>query len=133
MDSLYGPMRLIGGFASGAVETVYNFEVADSHTYFVGKVGVWVHNKCRGLWKVTKAGTDRVVQWAGRTISRHKSTGLWWSKDAAGHGGSAWKVFKEEAGGLRHFRDADEYGDFIIGKHKGPVGEFIPWKDLAGK
>ncbi len=25
-------------------ETVYNFEVEDFHTYFVGEVGVWVHN-----------------------------------------------------------------------------------------
>jgi hypothetical protein len=33
-------------------------------------------------------------------------------------------VFRGEAGGLRHFRDADQYGDFIVGKDKGPVGEF---------
>ncbi|PJZ81227.1 hypothetical protein CH359_09110 [Leptospira meyeri] len=26
------------------VETVYNFEVEGYHTYFVGEVGVWVHN-----------------------------------------------------------------------------------------
>ncbi len=26
--------------------TVYNFEVGDFHTYFVGDVGVWVHNSC---------------------------------------------------------------------------------------
>ncbi|TGL23750.1 hypothetical protein EHQ47_05000 [Leptospira bourretii] len=26
------------------VETVYNFEVEEYHTYFVGEVGVWVHN-----------------------------------------------------------------------------------------
>jgi len=87
----------------------------------------------RGLWKITKEGTDRAVQWGSRTISRHESTGLWWSKDTARHGGSTWKVFKEERDGLRHFRDADEYGDFIVGKHKGPVGEFIPWSQLAGK
>jgi hypothetical protein len=27
--------------------TVYNIEVADTHTYFVGKGGVWVHDNCR--------------------------------------------------------------------------------------
>jgi hypothetical protein len=27
-------------------ETVYNFEVADFHTYFVGKLGFWAHNCC---------------------------------------------------------------------------------------
>lgn len=26
--------------------TTYNFEVADYHTYFVGKQGAWVHNQC---------------------------------------------------------------------------------------
>ncbi|MCS6861968.1 MAG: HINT domain-containing protein, partial [Abditibacteriales bacterium] len=28
---------------------VYNFEVENTHTYFVGKQGVWVHNACRPL------------------------------------------------------------------------------------
>ncbi len=28
----------------GREETVYNFEVEDFHTYFVGEAGVWVHN-----------------------------------------------------------------------------------------
>ncbi|MCG6146457.1 polymorphic toxin-type HINT domain-containing protein [Leptospira bandrabouensis] len=27
-------------------ETVYNFEVEGYHTYFVGEIGVWVHNEC---------------------------------------------------------------------------------------
>ncbi|HVX90321.1 MAG TPA: carbohydrate-binding protein [Candidatus Paceibacterota bacterium] len=27
-------------------ETVYNFEVEDLHTYFVGRLGAWVHNSC---------------------------------------------------------------------------------------
>ena len=27
-------------------ETVYNFEVKEFHTYFVGQQGVWVHNDC---------------------------------------------------------------------------------------
>lgn len=25
--------------------TVYNIEVANTHTYFVGELGLWVHNK----------------------------------------------------------------------------------------
>lgn len=32
--------------ATGNYTTVYNFEVADFHTYFVGEDGVWVHNSC---------------------------------------------------------------------------------------
>ena len=32
------------GFVASMVRTVYNFEVEDSHTYYVGQVGLWVHN-----------------------------------------------------------------------------------------
>jgi hypothetical protein len=32
--------------------TVYNFEVEDFHTYYVGEVGVWVHNK--GITKLPR-------------------------------------------------------------------------------
>lgn len=34
---------------SGRRETVYNFEVADFHSYFVGEAGVWAHNTCSGF------------------------------------------------------------------------------------
>jgi len=40
-------------------ETVYNFEVETTHTYFVGELGAWVHNNdCVGaqvLWSGSKA------------------------------------------------------------------------------
>ena len=49
-----------------------------------------------------------------------------------GHGGSKWKVFEETKKGLAWVADADQYGNFIGGKHKGPTGLFIPWKDLHG-
>jgi hypothetical protein len=39
-----GKIRRIG--ASNGSLTTYNFTVADHHTYFVGKAGVWVHNAC---------------------------------------------------------------------------------------
>jgi hypothetical protein len=64
---------------------------------------------------------------------KSKSDGLWWSKDTAGHGESAFKVFKENKKGLQWHRDADQFGDFITGKHKGPIGASIPWKQLSGK
>ncbi len=34
-------------------ETVYNFEVEDFHTYFVGEAGVWVHNENYGIGQNT--------------------------------------------------------------------------------
>ncbi len=96
-----------------------------------GKFG---RTAARGLWKVTKEGTDKVlVHSTFGTISRHSSTGLWWSKDLAGHGNSAWKVFREEKNALTHIADADVFGDFIKGKHKGPVGACIPKSQLRGR
>jgi len=61
---------------------------------------------------------------------RDPETKLWWSKDRANHGGSEFKVFKEHAKGLEWIFDADGVGNQIVGKHKGPVGLFIPYKDL---
>ncbi|KIE04884.1 hypothetical protein NF27_FH00020 [Candidatus Jidaibacter acanthamoeba] len=57
---------------------------------------------------------------------------LWWSKDTANHGGSRWKVFEETSEGLVHYKDADKFGSFMHDKHKGPTGQFIPWKELKG-
>jgi RHS repeat-associated protein len=80
----------------------------------------------RGLWRLTDAMSDAKKVMGGRTYYRHVTTGLWWSVDTAGHGGSAFKVFTEGSGGtLNWFRDADQYGDFIdpARKHKGRTGK----------
>ena len=39
-----GPSLALRAATAGAAQTVYNFEVADYHTYFVGHGEVWVHN-----------------------------------------------------------------------------------------
>ena len=60
--------------------TVYNFEVADFHTYYVGDTGVLVHNKCGGTFNddqkalielakeskigVTRSDANILVEWA---------------------------------------------------------------------
>jgi len=49
-------------------ETVYNLEVAEFHTYFVGEVGAWVHNACTGT-----ARAPRNAHLAGKT---HPVTGV---------------------------------------------------------
>jgi len=84
--------------------------------------------KERKLWQITRY--DKVKKWGSNKIFRDPETGLWWAKDFAGHGGSAWKVFQETGKGLEWLADADKYGDYLGGKHKGPIGLFIPWKDL---
>ncbi|MCP2258303.1 RHS repeat-associated core domain-containing protein, partial [Streptoalloteichus tenebrarius] len=85
----------------------------------------------RKPWKITPEGTEKTAK-HGKfgMFYKSKSDGLWWSSDNAGHGGSAWKVFREGSKGLEWIADADEYGDFIVGKHKGATGRSIPWKEL---
>ena len=46
----------------GTAQTVYNFEVEDYHTYFVGNSEVWVHNaNCGNVPNGTSLGKDHVV------------------------------------------------------------------------
>jgi len=130
---------------SGLVATVYNFRVADYHTYFVGDEewgwSVWAHNAYTNPKtgkpqpnKTTLLSVDRAVQRASHntfgTFHKSGADGTWWSKDMTGHGGSAWKVFEENKKGLQWIADADQYGNFIKGKHKSATGQFIPWKHL---
>lgn len=85
----------------------------------------------RKPWTMTAQNTDRtLVHGKFGKFFRHKSTEQWWSKDQAGHGGSVWKVFEEESKGLKWIEDADKYGKYLRGKHKGSTGLFIPWKEL---
>ena len=49
-----GWLRVSGGTWMDRTTTVYNFEVEDFHTYFVGEVGVWVHNNCGARLDPTK-------------------------------------------------------------------------------
>ena len=91
-------------------------------------------SKGRGLWKITKEGTDKIVQHKNfGKFYRHKKSKLWWSKDTAGHGKSKWKVFEETDKGLKWKADADIYGDIIEGKHKSNTGKFIKWSEIGGK
>lgn len=57
---------------------VYNFEVADFHSYFVGGMGVWAHNpRCR-VWDTTRAlqGNERDILDDMRRIARaHQDAG----------------------------------------------------------
>lgn len=43
--------------------TVYNFEVEDYHTYYVGTDGVLVHNSCGGETAATKRGRQMHKEW----------------------------------------------------------------------
>jgi len=83
------------------------------------------------LWKLTDEGASAIkLHSEFGKIFKSKSDGLWWAVDNAGHGGSKFKVFKEGNKGLEWINDADEFGDFILNKHKGSIGKFIPWGKL---
>ena len=42
-----GWLKVASGTWLSGSQTVYNFEVKDFHTYFVGSSGAWVHNSCK--------------------------------------------------------------------------------------
>ena len=63
-----GPSVALVAATPGAAQTVYNFEVADYHTYFVGLGEVWVHNTCgtvtlNGVTFFTELGDDGYLIW----------------------------------------------------------------------
>ena len=121
------PARVISVRHTARFESTYNLEVADFHTYFVGRDLLWVHNACPGLWDLTRAGASKIMQRGGNTYYKSASDGLWWVKDTAGHGGSKFLVYREGAKGLEFFKNADQYGNFIVGKFKSAAGAFVPW------
>jgi hypothetical protein len=59
------------------------------------------------------------------------NTKLWWSKDRANHGGSQFKVFRKVKRGLEWIYDASLNGSRIMSKHKGPIGLFIPNREIV--
>src|SRR5687767_14249939 len=47
-----------------APATVYNFEVEEFHTYFVGDLALWVHNDCTHLYRpVPEEELAYIYQW----------------------------------------------------------------------
>jgi RHS repeat-associated protein len=88
--------------------------------------------KCRKHWEVDRF--DRVCDGHVRGVGhvkylRDPSTGLWWSSDQTGHGGSTWKVHDKDGGWVA---DADIYGDYMS-KHKGAAGKSIDFKEMNCK
>ncbi|MBI2259966.1 MAG: hypothetical protein HYU67_13835 [Flavobacteriia bacterium] len=62
-------------------------------------------------------------------IYKDKQTGLWWSKSNVNHADPHYKVFREAATGLEWIKDVDLRLNTMT-KHKGPIGRFIPYKDI---
>jgi hypothetical protein len=140
LQGLDGLAVVLSVTLSRVSQPVYNIEIHGEHVYQVGELGLVVHNAyddlastARGLWSLTSEGASRIMKHRKfGTFFKSKSDGLWWAVDNAGHGGSAFKVFRESGKGLDWIADADRFGDFIVGKHKGPIGQLIPWQHLQG-
>lgn len=43
---LFGNVVVFRCYQNADIGTVYNFEVDEFHTYYVGEEGIWVHNQC---------------------------------------------------------------------------------------
>ena len=86
-----------------------------------------------GLWNLTRAGADEVMEHKGEFGTFYKMGKLWWTKDIAGHGGSAFKIYGETGKGLEWLYDADKFGNYMYGKFKGSVGKFISWAEFSGR
>ena len=84
------------------------------------------YKKLRGVYNA--AGPKAVGKASHGTFGSFykQPDGTWWSKDLAGHGGSRWKVFRQDKDRLTWIHDADKFGDYIVGKHKGSTGLYIP-------
>jgi len=88
-------------------------------------------NKTRKLWN--PVGNTISHQKFGKFIQDKTNPKMWWTKDLAGHGCSSWKLFNLQGNKMKHLYDVDEYGNYILNKHKGPIGIEIPWKEFFGK
>jgi hypothetical protein len=86
-------------------------------------------------WKLNQGGGQKTMQGGPSNTTFFQDPAnpdYYWTRDTAGHGGVAFKVYEKTGTGLQFVEDADANGDFIEGKHKGPVGEFIPKDQLKG-
>lgn len=106
---------------------VFNFEVEDAHTYFVGILDLLVHNgsctNTKTKWDIKKYSKGEVkTSYKGTPMKAQFDGHYYWLNDKAKHGNSAFKVFEKRNQKLHWAYDADEFGNFILNKHKGPVG-----------
>ena len=94
------------------------------------------HKEPRKEWQLERYDEVKYSDKFKAKYYRDPKTKLWWTKDHAHHsriqGEPTWKVYEKTKNGLRWYKDADKYGQFIEGKHKGTVGDFIPFKELRG-
>ena len=90
---------------------------------------------CRKPWEMQRYNRvcEDALNGTKAKYYRDPDTELWWSRDTENHGGSGWKVMKQYGDQLIHQEDADMYGDYMTGKHKGPTGKKMNLKGMRCK
>ena len=93
----------------------------------MGKRNILVHNgpcnNTKTKWDINKYSKGEVkTSYNGTPMKAQFDGKYYWLQDKGGHGNSAFKVFKQSGKKLHWVYDADEYGNFILNKHKGPIG-----------
>jgi hypothetical protein len=80
--------------------------------------------------KLKKVAKRKALHRKFKKFYKDPQTDLWWSKDnGSSHAGPHYKVFQERATYLEWIRDIDLLGK-VMEKHKGPIGQIIPFKEL---
>ncbi|MCX2683927.1 hypothetical protein OO306_00005, partial [Pseudomonas sp. DCB_AW] len=92
-------------------------------------------NPCRKPWEVHRYNRvcEGMLNGTRAKYYRDPESDLWWSRDTENHGGSEWKVMRQLGDQLIHQEDADIYGDYMKGKHKGATGEKMSLKGMQCK
>lgn len=75
-DHNEAPLRVLSVVRSAGLHNTYNFEVADFHTYFIGKQTIWVHNTCTKFIKdpgsaATRKNVAEKAKWRGNQLEKH--------------------------------------------------------------
>ena len=119
--------------------TVYNFEVEDAHTYFVGHLAAWVHNVCAAAFEksISKmAPGDRVALVRQAVGDYAKQNG--WVKDSKLSKINGRDVYRDPASGKLYSADT-QHGRIETanakGKHQGEMnleGEATKPADKSG-
>ena len=99
----------------------YNFEVEDSHTYYVTQSDVLVHNMCSSKFN-PKANSSARLKFDNGQIGYVQKSGRYKGKiispDTSGHANSKYKLLKEISGSkAKLIGDLDEFGNFMSAKH----------------
>lgn len=133
VDSQVGPMLLVESVPRPDRTTVYNFEVADSHTYFVGESGLWVHNNPTCFAVVNRAG--RLINaFSGKFVTKqiaNAATHIFGPKKVIGHRltGVLASFGGDGIGATRALQAAGQ----AAARAEGAVGQYSAVVSLAGE